>query len=223
MRKTHPFRFCGTNGFLLVEAPPQAPCWTQSFRLRLRDFSKSLQLLISYASLHSRLNRTRKALAFRWMCCPLSIDICPQYAIIQPNKMQTPIKPQLDKRLHFPFLKKGAVPSATNYPPDYNCTLIISYRTGGNNQLGPQEKAHQQFRYSAARNRAHRPVHSPWHPRLLRKWRRPAGVPGMAGSAWSGTDGRKGRDKQISDRTGCRQLGGTFSHAKGTSTHAFRG
>lgn len=25
MRKTHPFRFCGTNGFLLVEAPPQAP------------------------------------------------------------------------------------------------------------------------------------------------------------------------------------------------------
>lgn len=23
--KTHPFRFCGTNGFLLVEAPPQAP------------------------------------------------------------------------------------------------------------------------------------------------------------------------------------------------------
>ena len=71
--------------------------------------------------------------------------------------MQTPIKPQLDKRLHFPFIKKGAMPSAANHPPIHNCTLKISYRTGGNNQLGPQEKAHQQFRYSAARNRAHRP------------------------------------------------------------------
>lgn len=193
--KPHPFRFCGTNGFLLVEAPPQAPCWTQSFRLRLRDFSKSLQLLISYVSLHSRLNRTRKALAFRWMCCPLSIDICPQYAIIQPNKMQTPIKPQLDKRLHFPF-SEGSHAASTNRPPTHNCTLKISYRTGGNNQLGPQEKAHQQFRHSAARNRAHRPVHSPWHPRLLRERRRSAGVPGVAGSAWSETNGRKGRENE---------------------------
>ncbi|MEI3093376.1 MAG: hypothetical protein V8T48_05485 [Oscillospiraceae bacterium] len=49
------------------------------------------------------------------------------------------------------------MPSAANHPPIHNCTLKISYRTGGNNQLGPQEKAHQQFRYSAARNRAHRP------------------------------------------------------------------
>ena len=49
------------------------------------------------------------------------------------------------------------MPSAANHPPIHNCTLKISYRTGGNNQLGPQEKAHQQFRYSAARNRTHRP------------------------------------------------------------------
>ena len=108
--------------------------------------------------------------------------------------MQTPIKPWLDKRLHFPFLKKGAMPSAADYPPTHNCTLIISYRTGGNNQLGPQEKDHQQFRYSATRNRAHRSVYPAWYPRLLRKRRRSAGVPGVAGSVWSGTDGRKGGD-----------------------------
>lgn len=96
------------------------------------------------------------------------------------------IKPWLDKRLHFPFLEKGAMPSATDCPPTHNCTLKISYRTGGNNQLGPQEKAHQQFRHSAARNRTHRPVHSPRHPGLLRERKRSAGVPGVACSAWSG-------------------------------------
>ncbi|MGM9585257.1 MAG: hypothetical protein ACI3V1_06905 [Faecousia sp.] len=32
------------------------------------------------------------------------------------------------------------MPSATDCPPTHNCTLKISYRTGGNNQLGPQEK-----------------------------------------------------------------------------------
>ena len=37
--------------------------------------------------------------------------------------MQTPIKPQLDKRLHFTFLEKGAMPSAANHPPTHNCTL----------------------------------------------------------------------------------------------------
>ena len=112
-----------------------------------------------------------------------AIDTHSRYGIIQASKMQTPTKPWLDKRLHFPFLEKGAMPSATNRPPVHNCTLKISYRTGGNNQLGPQEKANQQFRYSAARNRAHRPVYSPRHPRLLRKRRRSAGVPGVAGSA----------------------------------------
>ena len=29
--------------------------------------------------------------------------------------------------------------------------------------------------------------------------------------------------KQVSNHTGCRQLGGTFSHANGTKAHAFRG
>ena len=90
-----------------------------------------------------------------------AIDAVSQCDIIQESKMQTQSSPWLDKRLHFPFLKKGAMPSATDCPPTHNCTLKISYRTGGNNQLGPQEKAHQQFRHSAARNRAHRPVHSP--------------------------------------------------------------
>lgn len=33
----------------------------------------------------------------------------------------------------------------------------------------------------------------------------------------------EGKEKQVSNRTGCRQLGGTFSHAKGTKAHAFRG
>ena len=108
--------------------------------------------------------------------------------------MQTPIKPQLDKRLHFPF-SEGGLAAGTNHPPTYNRTLKISYWTGGNNQLGPQKEAHHQFRYSAARDWTHRPVHPPRHPRLLRKRRRPAGVPGMAGSAWSGTDGKKGRKK----------------------------
>ena len=32
------------------------------------------------------------------------------------------------------------MPSATDRSPANNCTLKISYRTGGNNQLGPQEK-----------------------------------------------------------------------------------
>ena len=81
-----------------------------------------------------------------------AIDTHSQCDIIQESKMQTQSSPWLDKRLHFPFLKKGAMPSATDYPPVHNCTLIISYRTGGNNQLGPQEEAHQQFRYSAARD-----------------------------------------------------------------------
>ena len=33
----------------------------------------------------------------------------------------------------------------------------------------------------------------------------------------------KGREKQVSNHIGCRQLGDTFSHATGASTHAFRG
>lgn len=126
---------------------------------------------------------------------PLPMLLTPTTNVIKYRKAKCrrPPSHRLDKRLHFPFLKKGAVPSATNYPPIYNCTLIISYRTGGNNQLGPQKEAHQQFRYSATRNRAHCPVHPPRHSRLLRKRRRSAGVPGVAGSARSGKDGRKGR------------------------------
>ena len=43
--------------------------------------------------------------------------------------MQTQSSLWLDKRLHFPFLKKGAMPSAANHPPVHNCTLkIISNR-----------------------------------------------------------------------------------------------
>lgn len=84
--------------------------------------------------------------------------------------MQPPIKPQLDKRLHFPF-SEGSHAASTDRPPTHNCTLKISYRTGGNNQLGPQKEAHQQFRYSAARDQTHCPVHPSWHPRLLRKRR----------------------------------------------------
>ena len=61
------------------------------------------------------------------------------------------------------------MPSATDYPPVHNCTLIISYRTGGNKQLGPQEEAHQQFRHSTARNRIHCKVHLAGYPCLLRK------------------------------------------------------
>ena len=80
-----------------------------------------------------------------------AIDTHSRYGIIQASKMQTPTKPWLDKRLHFPFLEKGAMPSATDRPPVHNCTLIISYRTGGNNQLEPQKEAHRQFRYSATR------------------------------------------------------------------------
>ena len=91
------------------------------------------------ASLHSRLNRTRKALAFRWMCCPLSIDICPQYAIIQPNKMQTPIKPQLDKRLHFPF-SEGSHAASTNRPPTHNCTLKFNIKPEGTTSLSRRKK-----------------------------------------------------------------------------------
>lgn len=102
---------------------------------------------------------------------PLSKLLTPTPNVIQYRKAKCrrPPSHRLDKRLHFPFLKKGAVPSATNYPPDYNCTLIISYRTGGNNQLGPQEKAHQQFRHSTARNRIHCKVHLAGYPCLLRK------------------------------------------------------
>ena len=32
------------------------------------------------------------------------------------------------------------MPSATDCPPTHNCTLKISYRTGGNNQLGRRKK-----------------------------------------------------------------------------------
>jgi len=56
-----------------------------------------------------------------------AIDTHSQCDIIQESKMQTPIKPQLDKRLHFPFIMKGAMPSAADYPPTHNCTLKISY------------------------------------------------------------------------------------------------
>ena len=73
---------------------------------------------------------------FRWVCCPPAIDTCPQYAIIQSGKMQTPIKPQLDKRLHFPF-SEGSLAASTDHSPTRNCILKISYRTGGNNQLEP--------------------------------------------------------------------------------------
>ena len=50
--------------------------------------------------------------------------------------MQTPIKPQLDKRLHFPF-SEGSHAVSTNHTHTHNCTLKISYRTGGNNQIEP--------------------------------------------------------------------------------------
>ena len=84
---------------------------------------------------------------------PLPMLLTPTTNVIKYRKAKCrrPPSHRLDKRLHFPFLKKGAVPSATNYPPIYNCTLIISYRTGGNNQLEPQKVAHNQFRYSATR------------------------------------------------------------------------
>ena len=36
------------------------------------------------------------------------------------------------------------------------------------------------------------------------------------------TEGKEGAN-EVSDRTGCRQFGGTFSHAEDASTHAFRG
>ena len=97
---------------------------------------------------------------------PPAIDTRAQYAIIQPDKVQTPIKPQLDKRLHFLFSERSHAAS-TDHPSSHNCTFKISYRTGGNNQIEPKKEAHQQFRYSAARNRAHRPVHPPRYPRLL--------------------------------------------------------
>ena len=38
-----------------------------------------------------------------------AIDTHSRYGIIQASKMQTPTKPWLDKRLHFPFLEKGAM------------------------------------------------------------------------------------------------------------------
>ena len=85
---------------------------------------------------------------------PLPMLLTPTTNVIKYRKAKCrrPSSPWLDKRLHFPFLKKGATPSATDRSPANNCTLKISYRTGGNNQLGPQEEAHKQFRYSAARD-----------------------------------------------------------------------
>ena len=41
-----------------------------------------------------------------------TIDAVSQCDIIQESKMQTQSSPWLDKRLHFPFLEKGAMPSA---------------------------------------------------------------------------------------------------------------
>ena len=40
-----------------------------------------------------------------------AIDTLSQCDIIQERKMQTQSSPRLDKRLHFPFLEKGAMPS----------------------------------------------------------------------------------------------------------------
>ena len=54
--------------------------------------------------------------------------------------MQTPIKPQLDKRLHFPFLKKGAMSSAANHPPVHNCTKKFHIEPEGTTSLGRKKK-----------------------------------------------------------------------------------
>ena len=54
--------------------------------------------------------------------------------------MQTPIKPQLDKRLHFPFLKKGAMSSAANHPPVHNCTKKFHIEPEGTTSLGLKKK-----------------------------------------------------------------------------------
>lgn len=49
--------------------------------------------------------------------------------------MQTPIKPQLDKRLHFPFSERSLAAS-TDHPPTHNCTLIIHIEPEGITSLG---------------------------------------------------------------------------------------
>jgi hypothetical protein len=68
--------------------------------------------------------------------------------------MQTPVKPQLDKRLHFPF-SEGSHAAGTDHPPTHNRTLknLIAHRE--NNQLGKQKEAHGAFRYSAVQDRIH--------------------------------------------------------------------
>ena len=111
-----------------------------------------------------------------------AIDAVSQCDIIQESKMQTQSSHGLTSACIFRFLRRE--PCHQHRPSVHpQLHFKISYQTRGNNQLGPQEEAHQQFRYSTARNRAHRPVYSPRHSRLLRKRRRSAGVPGMAGSA----------------------------------------
>lgn len=116
----NPIHFASAErmGFCLLRPRPKPHVERNLSDCRLRDFSKSLQLLISYASLHSRLNRTRKALAFRWMCCPLSIDICPQYAIIQPNKMaDADSSRSLTSACIFHFQKGAMLPVQIVRPP----------------------------------------------------------------------------------------------------------
>ena len=87
-----------------------------------------------------------------------AIDAVSQCDIIQESKMQTQSSHGLTSACIFRFLRREPCRQhRSSVRPQLH--LKISYRTGGNNQLGPQEKAHQQFRYSAARNRAHRLVH----------------------------------------------------------------
>lgn len=53
--------------------------------------------------------------------------------------MQTPIKPQLDKRLHFPF-SEGSHAASTNRPPTHNCTLKFNIKPEGTTSLSRRKK-----------------------------------------------------------------------------------
>lgn len=53
--------------------------------------------------------------------------------------MQTPIKPQLDKRLHFPF-SEGSHAASTNRPPTHNCTLKFNIKPEETTSLSRRKK-----------------------------------------------------------------------------------
>lgn len=122
----------------------------------------------------------------------------------------------------FPFLKKGAMPSATDCPPVHNCTLKNFVSNRREQPVWAARRSSSTIPVFRNTKSSTLPVASFLTSSPTTKAKK-ASRSSRIGWLSVKRNRRKERQGKVSNRAGCRQIGGTFSHAEGTSTHAFRG